>query len=80
MDNRIAKNRPSPRNEKDYIQAYKEMNPKANRHDNYDIAAVITKDGTKGHGLLSENINRGHDKNYHIVKDFVPDNELKNNL
>ena len=46
-------------------------------HDGMDIAAVILKDGTKGHGLLTANINRGHDKDYHIVKDFIPDSELK---
>ena len=42
-----------------------------------DISAVITKDGIRGHGLLSEEINRGHDKNYHRVKNFIPDSELK---
>ena len=29
MENRIAKNRTSPKNENNYIQAYKELNPKA---------------------------------------------------
>lgn len=77
MENKIAKNRTSPKNENDYIQAYKKLNPKASRHDNYDIAAVIAKDGTKGHGLLPEDINRGHDKDYHRVKNFIPDTELK---
>ena len=80
MENKIAKNRTSPKNENQYIEAYKELNPKANKHDNYDIAAVTAKDGTKGHGLLLEDINRGHDNNYHIVKDFIPDSELKNKM
>ena len=30
MENRIAKNRTSPKNENNYINAYKELNPKAN--------------------------------------------------
>ena len=80
MNNKIAKNRPSPKDENAYIQAYKELNPKAGKHDNYDIAAVIAKDGTKGHGLVLEDLNRGHDKKYHIVKDFIPDSELKNKI
>ncbi len=77
MDNKIAKNRTSPKNENDYIVAYKKLNPNANKQDNYDIAAVIAKDGTRGHGLLPEDINRGHDKNYHRVKNFISDSELK---
>ena len=80
MENKIAKNRKSPKNENEYIEAYKRLNPKANKQDNYDIAAVIAKDGTKGHGLLSEDINRSHDKNYHRVTSFISDSELKKNL
>lgn len=80
MENRIAKNRTSPKNENSYIQAYKELNPKANRHDNYDIAAVKAKDGTNGHGLLPQDINRGHDKDYHRVIGFISDSELKKNF
>ena len=77
MENKIGKNRQSPKNEKDYINAYLKANPKANRQDGMDIAAVIAKDGTKGHGLLPEDINRGHDKDYHRVKNCIPDSELK---
>jgi hypothetical protein len=77
MENKIGRNRQSPKNEEDFISAYIDKNPKAKKHDGMDIAAVILKDGTKGHGLLPANINRGHDKDYHIVKDFIPDSELK---
>ena len=77
MENKIGKNRQSPKNEEYFISAYIDKNPKAKKHDGMDIAAVILKDGTKGHGLLTANINRGHDKDYHIVKDFIPDSELK---
>ena len=45
-----------------------------------DVAAVVTKDGVKGHGLLPEDINRGHDKEYHRIKNFIPDSELKKKL
>lgn len=77
MENKIAKNRTSPKNENDYIFAYKQINPSANKQDGMDIAAVITKDGVRGHGLLSEEYNRSHDTEYHRVKNFIPDNELK---
>ena len=68
---KIGKNRQSPKNEKDYINAYLKANPKANRQDGMDIAAVIAKDGTRGHGLLPEDINRGHDKDYHRIKSLL---------
>lgn len=77
MENRIARNRKSPANEDMYIQQYLKQNPSAKKADGLDIAAVIAKDGTRGHGLLSEEINRSHDKKNHIVKDFIPDSKLK---
>lgn len=77
MANKIAKNRTSPKNENDYIAAYLKENPAAKKQDGMDISAVITKDGIRGHGLLSEEINRSHDKDYHRVKHFIPDSELK---
>ena len=72
MENRIGKNRRSPINEEMYRQKYLKKNPSAKKSDGLDIAAVITKDGTRGHGLLSEELNRSHDKNNHIIKDFIP--------
>ncbi len=80
MENKIGKNRISPKNENDYIAAYIKENPAAKRQDGMDIAAVITKDGTRGHGLLPEDINRSHDKDYHRIKDFITDNKLKKNF
>ena len=44
MENKIGKNRMSPKNENDYIAAYIKKNPSAKRQDGMDIAAVITKD------------------------------------
>lgn len=79
MYNRIGKNRKSPSNEDAYIEAYLKKNPSAKKADGMDIAAVVTIDGTKGHGLLSEEINRSHDKENHRIKDFIPDSELKVN-
>ena len=75
MENKMCRNRRSPSNEDLYIQAYLKKNPSAKKADGMDIAAVITKDGTRGHGLLPEEFNRGHDKNNHRVKDFIPDDE-----
>ena len=77
MENRIARNRRSPSNEDMYIEAYLKRNPAAVKKDGLDIAAVIAKDGTRGHGLLPEEFNRSHDRENHRVKDFIPDNELK---
>lgn len=77
MENKIWKNRVSPKNEDKYIAAYMKENPAAKKKDNLDVAAVVTKDGIKGHGLLSQDINRSHDKDFHRVKNFIPDSELK---
>jgi len=77
MENKIGKNRTSPKNENDYIAAYLKANPAAKKQDGMDISAVITKDGIRGYGLLAEEINRSHDKDYHRVKNFIPDSELK---
>jgi len=77
MENRIGRNRPSPKNEAAMIEAYKQQNPKANRKDGMDVAAIVTKNGEKGHGLLPQEINRSHDHDYHRVYDFIPDCKLK---
>ena len=77
MENRLGHNRKSPSNEDSLIKAYLEKNPSAKKRDGLDIAAVITKDGIKGHGLLPEEFNRSHDRDNHRVKDFIPDSELK---
>ena len=44
MENKIAKNITSPKNENDYIAAYLKENPAAKKQDGMDISAVITKD------------------------------------
>ena len=77
MENKIAKNRKSPQNEDQLINAYLQQNPSAKRADGLDVAAVIAKDGTRGHGLMPEEYNRSHDTDYHRVKNFIPDSELK---
>lgn len=78
--NRIVTNRKSPSNEADLINAYKELNPRACRKDNLDIAAVRSKDGTPGHALLNQSINRSKDRENHIGQNFIPDKELKNQI
>ena len=79
-ENRIVKNRKSPANEAELINAYKDMVPKSKRPDHYDIAAVTAKDGTKGHVMLNESINRSKDREYHRGQNFVPDSELKKHI
>ncbi len=72
-----AKNRPSPSNEDAYINAYKKVVPSASRDDNYDIAAVVTINGTYGHAMMHYSDNRGHDNDYHTCYNFVSDDELR---
>ena len=76
MENRIAKNRKSPKNEGELIQAYLQKNPSAKKADGLDVAAVTAKDGTRGHALMAEEHNRSRDRDFHRVKDFIPDSEL----
>ena len=73
----IAKNRTSPYNEDDYIEAYKKAVPSANNDDNYDIAAVVTMSGYIGHAMMYYSDNRSHDNNYHTCYNFVSDDELR---
>ena len=80
FENRLVKNRKSPENESDYIEAYKQMNNKADRPDGLDIAAVRAKDGTLGHAMVKEEHNRSKDRDHHIGKDFIPDSELKKKI
>lgn len=81
MENRIARNRKSPSNEINYINAYKIANPAAKKQDGFDIGAVKAKDGTNGHAQVPEGINRSHDnKNYHRVQNFIADTELRKNM
>jgi len=81
MENRHAKNRTSPKNEAEHIEAYKQINKSAKKlGDGLDIAAVTTRSGEKGYGLMKEEHNRSHDKEYHIVKDFVPVSDIKKQM
>lgn len=79
-DNRIVKNRVSPKNENAYIKAYKEMYPSAKKPDGKDIAAVRTKNGVAGHALLSQSANRSKDTEYHRGENFIPDTELRKHM
>ena len=76
MENKLAKNRKSPKNESELIQAYIQKNPSAKKADGLDVAAVTAKDGTRGHALMQEKHNRSRDTDYHRVKDFIPDSTL----
>ena len=80
MENKIGRNRRSPKIEDKYIAAYIKENPKAKKKDGMDIAAVVSKNGIKGHGLVPESINRSHDKRNHQVKDFISDVELRKKM
>ena len=73
----LAKNRPSPYNEDDYIEAYKKAVPESKNEDYYDIAAVVTDSGYIGHALMYFSDNRSHDNLFHQCKYFVSDDELR---
>ncbi len=79
-ENRIVKNRPSPKNEDAYISAYLRANPAAKRRDGKDIAAVTTKSGEKGHALLDPAANRSKDRDYHRGEAFIPDETLRKKM
>lgn len=79
-ENRIVKNRPSPKNEDEYIRAYKNANPKSNIPDGKDVAAVITKSGKTGHALMKPSVNRSKDISFHRGKDFISDKELRKSM
>ena len=72
-----ARNRQSPYNEEDFIEAYKRIYPNADLEDDYDISAVVTMGGTLGHALMFYSYNRSHDNEYHHCYNFVSDDELK---
>lgn len=78
--NKIVVNRKSPSNEEKFINAYKELNPRACRKDNLDVAAVRLKDGTPGHALVNQSINRSKDRENHIGQNFISDKELKKQI
>ena len=73
----LDKNRTSPYNENDYIEAYKKRVPSATNDDNYDISAVVTSGGTNGHALMHYSYNRSRDNQYHLCFSFVSDDELR---
>lgn len=77
LDSVLAKNRPSPYNEEDYIEAYKKAVPSATNDDNYDIAAVITYGNVVGHALMDYSSNRSPDNRFHLCYHFVSDDELR---
>ena len=78
MENYIwAKNRQSPSNEDEWIEAYKKAVPSSKNYDLYDIAAVVTQEGINGHGLVYFSDNRSRDGNYHKCYHFIPDYRLR---
>ena len=78
--NKIVKNRQSPNNEVEYRNTYKKINKEACKSDILDIAAVITKDGVRGHVLLPQEINRSKDSDYHRGIGFISDEELRQEM
>lgn len=78
--NKNVKNVKSPKNEKQYINAYKELNPRANRKDNLDVAAVVSASGERGHALVNQKYNRGHDASYHRGQSFISNDELRKHM
>ena len=80
FQNCMVKNRKSPKNEQQLIDAYKSINPNANRKDGKDVSAVVNRDGVLGHALLSQGKNRSKDLKEHRGQDFISDKELKKKM
>lgn len=78
--NRIVVNVKSPKNERDYIEAYKQLNPSAGRRDDKDVSAVKTTNGEYGHVLLDQGKNRSKDKNPHRGESFISNEELRKRM
>lgn len=70
-------NRPSPKDEDEWKNAYKKQNPDSKKPDGYDISCVENEYGTKGHALLKPSDNRSRDDEPHKGKEFIPDSKLK---
>ena len=80
MRNTHGKNRKSLKNEREMNNAYIDMNNDAKKKDGLDISAVIARDGTLGRGLMNPKFNRSRDDNFHIVKDFISDADIKKHI
>ena len=78
--NRNVRNVKSPKNEQAYINAYKEMNPKAKKPGGLDISAVKTVSGERGYALLPENANRSKDRDVHRGQSFISKEDLQEHM
>ncbi|MBQ9458257.1 MAG: hypothetical protein IJU64_07150 [Bacilli bacterium] len=78
--NVIARNRKSPSDEKERVNAYLRLVPEAAKRDGKDVAAVTTKGGIKGHGLMNQHDNRAKDRDNHRVERFVPEKEIEREM
>lgn len=79
--NKNVVNVKSPKNEERFVEAYKEMNHRANKpNDGLDVSAVRTVSGQRGYVLLPQEVNRNKDRNVHRGKDFISMEDLKEHL
>ena len=78
--NKNVVNVKSPSNESALIGAYKEMNPRANKHDGLDVSAVRTVSGERGYVLLPEAFNRSKDREVHRGQDFISKEALEKHI
>lgn len=79
--NKNVVNVKSPKNEAQFIAAYKEMNHRANKpNDGLDVSAVRTVSGQRGYVLLPEDINRSKDHGVHRGQDFISKEDLEKHM
>ena len=75
---KYVKNRKSPKNETDYIRAYKNLVKAARKSgDKLDVSAVTSFWGTKGYALLPQKHNRSRRGGYRRGKKFIPAKKLE---
>ena len=81
LSNKIVRNRPSPKNEQERIEAYKRICDLGNKHRG-DISSVVTKSGEKGMVILPRKINRSgsNDRDWHIGKNYLPNSVINKEL
>ena len=78
--NRLVTNRRSPKNERECVEAYIQLNPSAKRKDGLDVSAVTTLNGEKGYALLDPSTNRSRDRKVHRGEDFISQSEINKKI
>ena len=75
-ENKIGVNRPSPKSEPKYVNAYKQI---VDVKSDKDVSAVNV-DGTPGYGQLPLKFNRSRDDKPHRIESFISSEDLRKSM